>query len=117
MGITFNDDGFGRKMKAISHTWRGKGSPMAVKETLQEALDYSQLLVPYKTGALHNSGHVVMARNGEAKGSVVYNKSYAQYIEFIIKAYLRPAMARARLAPSLKYKTANELKRTIKKVT
>jgi len=117
MAMKFNDDGFGHKIKGIASTMRGKGSPMAVKETLQEALQISQQLVPVKTGALHDSGRVKMDAGGQALGAVIYEKRYAQFIEFRVKAYLRPAMMRARLAPSLRRNTQNTLKTIIKRKT
>lgn len=111
MGITFNDDGFGKKMKAISSTWETDGSSEALEKTLNQAFDRSQNLVRVKSGKLKNSGKVTVRGK---KGAITYSEFYAQFIEFRVEPYLRPAMNPARVRKDLAKNTGDELKKIIK---
>ena len=108
--MTFDSDGFGKKMNGIVSGVQKGGTQEAVQDTLKDAFKRSQKLVPKDCGNLANSGKVV-------KGAVVYDEDYAEVIEFKVKPYLRPAMARNDVRGDIKKNTAKTLTKIIKSVT
>jgi hypothetical protein len=112
MSISFNDDGFGRKVGAITSNWKSDGNMKALKKTMEQAFQRSQDKVRVKSGKLKNSGKVSVTKE---KGAITYSEFYAQFVEFRVEAYLRPAMNPAKIRKDLRKNTADELKDIINK--